>query len=128
MYWIKKLRSFLISIQSSNNGENVMNHKKINFISVILFSIVIAGLLSVRAYADTETKESQSATASVPQAAIEKPVPIKTEYIDKAGDAIGKSVDSMSGKASTRMGGWINSRIYADITWFKPCLSGWLPN
>ncbi|MBW2567560.1 MAG: mechanosensitive ion channel family protein [Deltaproteobacteria bacterium] len=39
--------------------------------------------------------------------------------IDKAGEALGKGIERFSEKASTHVGGWINTEVFAGITWLK---------
>jgi MscS family membrane protein len=57
------------------------------------------------------TKESSSAQDAV------APVPMKK--IDKAGQAIGDGIERFSEKASSHFGGWINTQVFAGITWLK---------
>jgi MscS family membrane protein len=39
--------------------------------------------------------------------------------IDQAGNKVGEKIEQLGVKASDRLGGWINSRLYFDITWLK---------
>jgi len=50
---------------------------------------------------------------------LEEAVPIDTEKIDHAGQELGEKIDAVSAKASGRFGGWINCRVFGDISWLK---------
>jgi len=45
--------------------------------------------------------------------------PVEMKKIDKAGEALGKGIERFSEKASTHVGGWINTEVFAGITWLK---------
>ncbi len=43
----------------------------------------------------------------------------KTKRIDQAGEKIGKGIERFTEKASSHVGGWINAKVFAGITWLK---------
>lgn len=45
--------------------------------------------------------------------------PVEMKKIDKAGEALGKGIERFSEKASTHVGGWVNTQVFAGITWLK---------
>ena len=45
--------------------------------------------------------------------------PVGMNKIDKAGEALGKGIERFSEKASTHVGSWINTEVFAGITWLK---------
>lgn len=46
-------------------------------------------------------------------------VTTETRKIDQAGEKIGKGIDRFSEKASSHIGGWINTKVFPGITWLK---------
>ncbi len=46
-------------------------------------------------------------------------VPVEMKKLDQAGEALGKEIERFSEKASTHLGGWINTEVFAGITWLK---------
>ncbi len=46
-------------------------------------------------------------------------VPVDTEKIDQAGEALGKKIDAVSARASVRFGRWINGRAFGEVSWLK---------
>ena len=45
--------------------------------------------------------------------------PVEMKKIDKAGEALGKGIERFSEKAKTHVGSWINTEVFAGITWLK---------
>lgn len=47
------------------------------------------------------------------------PVPIHTEKIDEAGEALGKKIDAVGKGASVKFGKWVSAQAFLGITWLK---------
>lgn len=71
-----------------------------------------------------EKAQPESGTKSPEQAARNAanentPVPISTEKIDVAGQAIGRRIDAATAGASVKFGRWINAKAFEGISWLK---------
>ncbi|MBW2090951.1 MAG: mechanosensitive ion channel family protein [Deltaproteobacteria bacterium] len=90
---------------------------------VALFIVVTFGMwiiASCTALGQTETPERTSQTTEKAKASSPaKGVPIKEKKIDKAGEAVVKSINRFEQKASSYLGAWITFRVFAGITWLK---------
>ncbi|UCG81232.1 MAG: mechanosensitive ion channel family protein [Desulfobacterales bacterium] len=70
----------------------------------------------------SQTEIQPEGTEAVSQPAAEHEpatTPIKTTKIGEAGKKIGKGIDRLSEKASSHLGSWINTKVFAGITWLK---------
>ncbi len=56
----------------------------------------------------------------------EKKAPVQTEAIDKAAQKIGGEIERMGQRASSRLGSWVNARVFAGISWIKLAFSFFL--
>jgi len=85
-----------------------------------LFVLGVACWLSapciVSGQVDKEAAPATTEGASSGEAAV---APVEMKKIDKAGEALGKGIERFSEKASTHVGGWINTEVFAGITWLK---------
>ena len=52
-----------------------------------------------------------------------KEIPKEPKKIDRVGEKVGHQIDDFSRKASSRIGGWINSKAFYGITWLKLVIS-----
>jgi MscS family membrane protein len=68
-------------------------------------------------------KEIATETSSDPETGKLAKQPQK---VDLAGEKVGQKIDNFTRKASSRIGGWINTEVFAGITWFKLTLSFFL--
>jgi MscS family membrane protein len=84
----------------------------------MVFVVVLAFFLCQPVVAQTQ---SEPAAGDTPQG-IQEPVDerdLKPEIgkIDQAGNKVGEKIEEFGAKASDRLGGWIDSKVYADISW-----------
>jgi MscS family membrane protein len=49
--------------------------------------------------------------------------PTQPGRLDKTGDILGRQVDDLAEKASGRLGGWVNIKLFSGITWLKLIVS-----
>jgi MscS family membrane protein len=64
-------------------------------------------------------EEGPRATADNRSLPEEEVAVTKINKMDKAGKSIGEGIEKFGEKASTRVGSWINAKVFADITWLK---------
>ena len=98
-----------------------MQYRK-NFIIGIFLCLGIVLLTmtpwAVQAQNSTEVKAPQKSIDT--QAENHKDISHKKiKAVDKAGESIGKGLDRLSEKASSKFGKWIDAEVFADITWLK---------
>jgi MscS family membrane protein len=55
-----------------------------------------------------------------------KELPEKPQKVTLAGEKVGQKIDNFTRQASSRIGGWINTEVFAGITWFKLIVSFFL--
>ena len=89
-------------------------------VGAMLLVLVIAFSLCQPVMAQTQSKP---ATGNSPQA-VQEPVDerdLKSETgrLDQAGKKVAEKIDQFGAKASDRLGGWINGKVFADISWLK---------
>ena len=46
-------------------------------------------------------------------------IPQQSSKFDLTGDEVGQQIDKFTQQASSRIGSWINAKVFAGITWFK---------
>ena len=67
----------------------------------------------------TENKSNTESPSELPA----KEIPKEPTKIDLAGEKVGQQIDNFTQQASSRIGGWINKKVFAGITWLKLILS-----
>lgn len=67
----------------------------------------------------TENKSNTESPSELP----EKEIPKQPTKIDLTGEKVGQQIDIFTQQASSRIGGWINEKVFAGITWIKLILS-----
>ena len=50
---------------------------------------------------------------------LEEAIPINSEKIDEAGKVLGKKIDAVTAGASVKLGRWVNTRAFGEISWLK---------
>lgn len=93
-----------------NNSGKILN---IILLAVIIFSPFCQSTMA--------QKQPEAASGGTPQE-IQEPVDerdLKPDMgkIDQAGNKVGEKIEQFGEKASDRLGGWIDSKVYADISW-----------
>jgi len=62
--------------------------------------------------------ENQANTES-PSGVATKEIPGEPKKLDQVGEKVGNEIDEFSQKASSRIGAWINTKVFYGITWLK---------
>lgn len=85
--------------------------------------LLIIALVFVFSLPALSQPKSDSSPAKTPEAIKEtgdeqemKPATVK---IDEAGSIVGEKIEQIGTKASDRLGGWINSKVFMGISWLK---------
>ncbi len=87
-------------------------------LKILLLVGIIAASFSQAVMAQTNTGQtSDSTNAASQEPADERDLKPEIGKIDEAGNIIGEKIDAFGAKASDRLGGWIDSKVYADISW-----------
>jgi len=67
----------------------------------------------------TENKSNTESPSDLPA----KEIPKQPEEVALAGEKVGQQIDNFTQQASSRIGDWINAKVFAGITWIKLILS-----
>lgn len=68
--------------------------------------------------AQTQTNgESDGTSVEVQESVDERDLKPEIGTIDQAGNKVGEKIEQLGAKASGRLGSWIDSKVYADISW-----------
>ena len=67
----------------------------------------------------TENKSNTESPSELPA----KEIPKQPTKVDLAGEKVGQQIDNFAQQASSRIGSWINAKVFAGITWLKLILS-----
>ena len=65
----------------------------------------------------TFTENKTNAESSSGLAA--KEIPKETKKVDQVGRKVGQQIDDITQQATSRIGPWINAKVFSGITWFK---------
>ena len=88
----------------------------------LLSSILVLFLIGIAANAFTQSSvpntSKQEVKETIPRTDQEI-APIKTEKIDEVGGKVGDKVDRIGETASSYFGQWIDSQVFAGISWHK---------
>ncbi len=98
--------------------------KKALIILLSLATIVTVGGLNSAAWAlqpvaKEKAYEKTDPTQASPPNNPEQKVMLQTKGIDQTGEQLGKKVDDFTQNISSRLGGWVNVTVFADITLIK---------
>lgn len=88
----------------------------------VFFVLSIMFLLSFPSQVLSQTKDQNSEPKETEQtSSLIKGIdtPVAGKRIDKAGEKIGAGIEKFGEKASSHIGGWINAKAFAGITWLK---------
>ena len=86
----------------------------------ILLVVVVVLLSAHLELADAQTdSKTTGETQTAQESAQEEPIKPEIGPIDQAGSQVGKTIDKFGAKASDRLGGWIDSKVYDGISWLK---------
>jgi len=102
----------------------------ISFPILVIF-LVLTFYLPARGQSDeSNTKKVQTTTSTETKSKTESPsdlpakeIPEPPATVDVAGEKVGQQIDNFTQQASSRIGGWIDAKVFAGITWLKLILS-----
>ncbi len=87
---------------------------------IVLLVLIIAGFVSQPAVAQSQSDPaSDGAPVEVQEPVDERDLKPEPGRIDQAGSKVGEKIEEFGARASDRLGGWIDSKVYADISWLK---------
>ncbi len=87
---------------------------------ITLLVVIIAVSLFHSVMAQTKSDHASNGTKTdVQETADERGMQPEIGKIDQAGNKVGEKIEAFGAKASDRLGGWIDSKVYADISWLK---------
>jgi MscS family membrane protein len=72
---------------------------------------------------ETATSTENKSNTELPSDLPAKEIPTQPKKVDLAGEKVGQQIDNLTQQASSRIGGWINAKVFAGITWLKLILS-----
>jgi MscS family membrane protein len=89
-------------------------------LKIILLVVIISSFFCQSVMAQTQPEPASGDTPPAVQEPVEER-DLKPEIgkIDQAGNKVGETIEAFGEKASDRLGGWIGSKVYADISWLK---------
>ena len=94
-------------------------------ISIMLFVLNFYGLTWSQSLEPNSQKDKAAAatenkaTTESPSELTTKELPKEPKKVDQVGQKVGEQIDDITKQASSRIGSWINAKIFAGITWFK---------
>ena len=68
---------------------------------------------------EAATSKENKSNAELPSDLSVKEIPEQSKQIDIAGEKVGQKIDKFTQQAASRIGGWINVKVFAGITWLK---------
>jgi MscS family membrane protein len=68
---------------------------------------------------EAATPTKNKSNAELPSDLSVKEIPEQSKQIDIAGEKVGQKIDKFTQQAASRIGGWINVKVFAGITWLK---------
>ena len=87
---------------------------------ITLLGVIIAISLFHSVMAQTKSDPASNGTKTdVQETADERGMQPEIGKIDQAGNKVGEKIEAFGARASDRLGGWIDSKVYADISWLK---------
>jgi len=85
---------------------------------IIVLVAIIAVTFSQSVVAQTQSDQASNGTATELQKSVdERDLKPEIGKIDEAGNIVGEKIEQFGATASDRLGGWIDSKFYADISW-----------
>ena len=81
------------------------------------------GIVSNTEKAETATFTENKSNTQSPSDRPAKEIPEQPTKVDLAGEKVGQQIDNLTQQASSRLGDWINAKVFAGITWIKLILS-----
>jgi len=89
-------------------------------LGILILVVIIGFSFSRPVVAQTQTGgESDGSAVEVQEPVDERDLKPDIGKIDQAGSKVGEKIEQFGAKASDRLGGWIDSKVYADISWLK---------
>jgi MscS family membrane protein len=93
-----------------------MLRKRLFLILLVLFIVVPAAIASAQTPVSAESKQEEAPIGLREKRDLN---PLRTEKVDRAGQKIGEGVDRIGDAAASHLGQWIDTSIFAGISWLK---------
>jgi MscS family membrane protein len=94
------------------------NNGHITFSLLLIIALVF--VFSLPALSQPKSDSSPAKTSEViKETGDEQEMKPATGKIDEAGGIVGEKIEQIGSKASDRLGGWINSKVFMGISWLK---------
>ena len=94
------------------------NNGHITFSLLLIIAFVF--VFSLPALSQPKSDSSPAKTpAAIKETGDEQEMKPATGKIDEAGSIVGEKIEQIGTKASDRLGGWINSKVFIGISWLK---------
>jgi MscS family membrane protein len=97
---------------------------------LVIFLVINSSCPTLAQSTQSNTGKVKTATSSENRTNLESPfelttkdIPNEPKKVDQVGQKVGQQIDDITQKASSRIGGWINAKVFAGITWLKLFLS-----
>ncbi len=97
---------------------------------LVIFSVINFSCPTWAQSTGSNTNKVKTATSSENRSNTESPsdlttkeIPKDPKKVDQVGQKVGQQIDDFTQRASSRIGGWINAKVIAGITWLKLILS-----
>jgi len=91
--------------------------KKVLCLAVVIL-IFFQGYIAL-AQTDVPQTDSTDVAANKPKGIVTRTDAVKPGEVEKAGENIGFQIDRFTQKAESHLGGWVNRKVIAGITWLK---------
>ena len=94
------------------------NNGHITFSLLLIIALVF--IFSLPALSQPKSDSSPAKTPeAIKETGDEQEMKPATGKIDEAGSIVGEKIEQIGSKASDRLGGWINSKVFMGISWLK---------
>ncbi len=97
---------------------------------LVIFSVINFSCPTWAQSTESNTEKFKTAKSSENRSNTESPsdlptkeIPKQPKKVDLAGEKVGEQIDDFTQQVSSRLGGWINAKAFAGITWLKLILS-----
>ena len=86
---------------------------------LLMVALVVATVIAAAAQSKSDEPASSDAQSAVQEPLEERDLKPEIGRIDEAGTKVGEKIEQFGAKASRQLGGWINGKVFMDISWLK---------
>jgi MscS family membrane protein len=100
-------------------------HSILFSITILLFVLIFYGLSWSQTLEPNSQKDKTAislenkGTTGSPSDLTTKEIPKEPKKVDQVGQKVGEQIDDITQQVSSRIGPWINAKVFAGISWFK---------